>query len=67
MATTLGTALVLLPLVLLGDAPGLEVIRPGAIVVIAGLLTTALFSLVVLPMLYLRFTTPTSGEAHATQ
>ena len=67
MATTLGTALVLLPLVLLGDAPGLEVIRPGAIVVIAGLVTTALFSLVVLPLLYLRFTTPTSGEAHATQ
>jgi len=43
------------------------VIRPGAIVVIAGLVTTALFSLVVVPMLYLRFSTPTTGEAHAMQ
>ena len=67
MATTLGTALVLLPLVLLGDSPGLEVIRPGAIVLIGGLVTTALFTLVVVPMLCLRFRSPTSGESHATQ
>lgn len=53
--SALGTALVMLPIVILGDAPLLEVLRPGAIVVIAGLVTATLFSLLVVPALYLRF------------
>jgi Cu/Ag efflux pump CusA len=49
------TALALLPLALLGGVPGLEVVRPLAVVVLGGLTTAALVSLLILPFLYLRF------------
>lgn len=55
MATTLAIVLVLVPSLLLGDLPGLETIRPMAIVVLGGLVTTTLFNLFVLPSLYLRY------------
>jgi CzcA family heavy metal efflux pump len=53
--TVLTTALGLVPLLLFGDVPGLEVVRPLAVVVLGGLVTTALVSLLILPFLYLRF------------
>lgn len=55
VVTALATAVLLVPVIVLGDVPVLEVIRPGAIVVLAGLVTTTLFALVVVPALYLRF------------
>jgi CzcA family heavy metal efflux pump len=56
VALTAGvTALALLPLALLGGVPGLEVVRPLAVVVLGGLVTTTLVSLLILPFLYLRF------------
>jgi CzcA family heavy metal efflux pump len=53
--TALATGLPLLPLVFLGDVAGLEVIRPLAIVILGGLVTATLVSLLVVPFLYLRF------------
>jgi Cu/Ag efflux pump CusA len=64
--TALGTGAVFLPLVLAGDASGLEIVRPMAVVVLGGLVTTTLLNLVVLPAAYLRYgfvaEPDTSGE-----
>ena len=49
------TAVALLPAVLLGGIAGQEIIQPMAIVIMGGLVTSALVSLFVLPALYLRF------------
>jgi CzcA family heavy metal efflux pump len=63
--TALATIVALLPLVFAGDAVGLEIVRPMAIVMFGGLITSTLLTLFVLPSLYLRhgFTEPdTSTE-----
>jgi CzcA family heavy metal efflux pump len=49
------TALALIPLVLFGDIAGLEMVQPMAVVVLGGLVTSTLLSLVVVPVLYLHF------------
>lgn len=53
--TTLTTGLALLPFVLMGDQPGLEVVRPIALVILGGLVTSTLTTLFVVPVLYLQF------------
>ena len=55
LLTAVATALMLAPVIVLGNQPGLEVIRPVAIVVLGGLVTSTFFTLFVLPALYLRF------------
>lgn len=55
LMTALATGLMLLPALILGDIPGLEIIRPMAIVMLGGLVTSTLFSLFVIPTLYLSF------------
>jgi Cu/Ag efflux pump CusA len=55
MTTALAIVAVLLPSLLFGDVSGLETIRPMAIVVVGGLITTTLFNLFALPSLYLRY------------
>jgi Cu/Ag efflux pump CusA len=50
-----GTAAVLAPLAVIGAEPGLEIVHPMVIVVLGGLVTTALVNLFILPVLYLRF------------
>jgi len=47
--------LVTLPAVLIGQVPGVEILRPMAIVVLGGLVTATLVTLFVVPALYLRF------------
>jgi len=54
LMTSVVVVLVLAPLILAGDRPGLEIIRPMAIVILGGLLTSTLTTLFVLPTLYLR-------------
>src|SRR6266498_1231002 len=66
--TALATGLPLLPFVFLGDVAGLEVVRPLAVVVLGGLVTTTVVSLLIVPFLYLRFaprTQPDPSEAQA--
>ena len=53
VATAVATIVALLPVVLAGDSPGLELARPAAIVVIGGLITSTLVSLFIVPQLYL--------------
>ncbi|HET7518938.1 MAG TPA: efflux RND transporter permease subunit, partial [Actinomycetes bacterium] len=44
----------LLPMLVLGNAPGLEVARPLAVVVLGGLVTSTEVGLLIVPVLYLR-------------
>ncbi|MDQ3870985.1 MAG: efflux RND transporter permease subunit [Chloroflexota bacterium] len=52
-ATTIGVAL--LPLVVAGEVAGLEIVRPMAIVILGGLVSSTLLNLFVVPALYLAF------------
>jgi CzcA family heavy metal efflux pump len=60
--TALATAGALLPLILAGDIAGNEIVRPMAIVIVGGLVTTVLLDLFILPVLYLRFAPATQSE-----
>jgi Cu/Ag efflux pump CusA len=63
--TALATGLALLPLLVLGDVAGLEVVRPLAVVILGGLVTSTLVGLLIVPFLYLRFaprTRPDTSE-----
>jgi Cu/Ag efflux pump CusA len=51
----LAAGLALLPVAVLGTAAGLEIVMPLALIVLGGLVTTAVVNLFVLPCLYLRF------------
>jgi len=53
LTTALTTALAFLPLVLFGDVAGLEIVRPMAIVVLGGLVTTTTLTLAGVPAMYL--------------
>ena len=53
VATALATILALAPAIVIGDVAGLELIRPMAITVIGGLVTSTLFVLLISPSIYL--------------
>jgi hypothetical protein len=53
--TVVATALAFLPIVVRGPVAGLEFVHPAAVVILGGLVSTALLTMVVLPALYLRF------------
>ena len=53
--TALATGLAVVPLLVLGDRPGYEIVRPTAVVIVGGLVTSTLVSLFILPVAYLRF------------
>jgi CzcA family heavy metal efflux pump len=55
LVTNVTTAAVMLPLIVLGNGAGLEIVHPIAAVILGGLVTATLFSLHVVPALYLRF------------
>jgi Cu/Ag efflux pump CusA len=55
LTTALSLGLAALVFVIMGVQPGLEVINPMAVVILGGLVTTTAVSLIVLPVLYLRF------------
>ena len=53
LATALASGLALLPLVVMGDLPGLEIVGPMAIVILGGLVSATILNLFILPTLYL--------------
>src|SRR5207249_4038244 len=55
LMTAVTTALAFLPMALLGDIAGLEIMRPMAVVILGGLVTTTLLGLVGVPAMYLLF------------
>jgi CzcA family heavy metal efflux pump len=54
MTSYLAAGLALVPLVVYGSVSGLEIVSPLALIIVGGLVTTALVNLFVLPALYLR-------------
>jgi CzcA family heavy metal efflux pump len=60
--TAITTGLALVPLVLAGDMPGLEIVHPIAVVILGGLVTSTLLTLFVVPVLYWRFGVGTRPE-----
>jgi Cu/Ag efflux pump CusA len=55
LVSAIACAVALLPFVVLGDRAGLELVQPMAVVVLGGLVTSALVTLFVVPALYVRF------------
>jgi CzcA family heavy metal efflux pump len=55
LTTAVTTALAFLPLALFGSIAGLEIMQPMAIVILGGLVTTTLFSLIGVPAVYVLF------------
>ena len=55
LMSVLATGLALLPFVILGDIPGHEIVRPTALVILGGLISSTLINLLILPALYLLF------------
>jgi CzcA family heavy metal efflux pump len=54
--TALAASLACLAIIVLGDRPGLELLRPMAIVLVGGLITSTLLNLFIFPTLYLDLT-----------
>jgi Cu/Ag efflux pump CusA len=63
VVTTVAVALAVLPFILRGTVPGVEFIRPLALVVLGGLVTTVVVTLFVLPAVYRRFIPGSPGGA----
>jgi CzcA family heavy metal efflux pump len=55
LLTALLTGMALAPLVISGDLPGQEIAHPMAIIILSGLITSTIFSLFIVPALYLGF------------
>ncbi len=55
VASTITTGAIVLPFVALGNVAGLEILHPAAVVILGGLVSSAIFALFVLPALYPRF------------
>lgn len=53
VASSTAVIVALLPLVLIGAAAGIEIVRPTAVVIIGGLLVSTLVTLFILPAMYL--------------
>jgi CzcA family heavy metal efflux pump len=53
LMTAVATGLAFLPILVLGERPGLELLRPMAVVIIGGLITSTLLNLFIVPTLYL--------------
>ena len=54
LMTLLATVLALVPILVLGGRPGLELLVPMAVVIVGGLVTSALLMLFVVPGMYIR-------------
>jgi Cu/Ag efflux pump CusA len=58
VTSTAAIVAVVLPVLVLGDIAGLEIIHAMAVVILGGLVASILMNLFVVPALYLRFATP---------
>jgi Cu/Ag efflux pump CusA len=56
LMTAVVTALAVLPLAFMGDRAGAEILRPMALVILGGLVTSTLYSLFAVPAMFLLFT-----------
>jgi Cu/Ag efflux pump CusA len=65
MIALLGTAVLFIPVAVSGDASGLEIVQPMAVVVLGGIVATMLVNLLIVPILYAKFGLVTYGDAWA--
>lgn len=65
MIALLGTAVLFIPVAVSGDASGLEIVQPMAVVVLGGVVATMLVNLLIVPILYAKFGLVTYGDAWA--
>ncbi|HEX2069868.1 MAG TPA: efflux RND transporter permease subunit [Actinomycetota bacterium] len=65
LMSAVATAAVLIPFLFAGTAPGFEILRPLAIVILGGLVTSIVLILVVIPALYLRYGSHVERDAAA--
>jgi Cu/Ag efflux pump CusA len=63
LTSTIVTALAMLPLLFGSNSPGLELVRPLAVVVLGGLVSSLLVNVCVVPALYLRVAQPALAPA----
>ncbi len=63
LMTALAAGLALIPLAMVGDKPGTEILTPMAIVILFGLLSSTFLNMVVVPALFVRFGRPVEAEA----
>ena len=61
VTTVIVGIVVLLPILVMGPQPGSEIVHPMAVVLIGGLITAALFALLIVPTLYLQFAPASAG------
>lgn len=61
----LGLAALFLPIAVSGGASGLEIVQPMAVVILGGIVATALLNLLVVPILYARYGQVTDRDAWA--
>jgi Cu/Ag efflux pump CusA len=62
LATVAATMAAFVPFILLGDRPGFEVVRPMAVVILGGLVTSSLLVLFLVPPLYSRMAPSLEGD-----
>jgi Cu/Ag efflux pump CusA len=62
LATMLAGGLAFVPVLVMGGNAGYELLHPMATAILGGVVTTALFSLFILPVLYLRFAAAPAAE-----
>jgi Cu/Ag efflux pump CusA len=62
VASAAVVGLAVLPFVLLGSIAGLEIIHPMAVVILGGVVTSAIVTLAMIPALYLRFGAATAAD-----
>ena len=55
LSSTVVTGMLVLPLVFFGNVAGQEILHPMAVVILGGLVTTALLNLYVVPSIYAAF------------
>jgi Cu/Ag efflux pump CusA len=63
LMTALSAGIALIPLVLAADEPGKEILRPVAIVIVGGLVTSTLLGLGVTPAVFFAFGKKYAEEA----
>jgi Cu/Ag efflux pump CusA len=63
LITAFGVGIALLPILFAGAIPGLEILHPMVVVSFGGLITTTLFSLLILPAIYSRYGMHTEPES----
>ncbi|MEJ7706891.1 MAG: efflux RND transporter permease subunit, partial [Nocardioidaceae bacterium] len=65
LSSAIGTGLLMAAIALLGDSAGLLAIRPAAVIILGGLVTSVFYTLFLVPILFQRFGTPKVADPYS--